>query len=92
MANRIKIEENHTKTYIGELKLSVVPETPTVMYTQSPIARISVPIAYLLHVNGPHTNGKDRNAYDPWYGSTKWTLELCHQRPGTTFVRGQTPG
>ncbi|GFT18484.1 hypothetical protein TNCV_2241601 [Trichonephila clavipes] len=39
-------------------------------YTQSPNARISVPIAYLLHVNGAHTNGWDQNRYDPWYGST----------------------
>ncbi|GFY49562.1 hypothetical protein TNIN_27071 [Trichonephila inaurata madagascariensis] len=39
----------------------------TVTHTQSPNARISVPIAYLLHVNG--------------------ALELCHQRPGTAFVR-----
>ncbi|GFY31437.1 hypothetical protein TNCV_4989961 [Trichonephila clavipes] len=36
-----------------------------VTHTQSPNARISVPIAYLLHVNGAHTNRRDQNAYDP---------------------------
>ncbi|GFY52604.1 hypothetical protein TNIN_241801 [Trichonephila inaurata madagascariensis] len=65
---------------------SKVPET------QSPNARISVPIAYLLHVSGAHTNRRDQNEYDPRYESTKWTLELCHQHPGTVFVRGQTSG
>ncbi|GFY06249.1 hypothetical protein TNCV_2680431 [Trichonephila clavipes] len=34
-------------------------------HTQLPNARISVPIAYLLHVNGAHTNRRDQNAYDP---------------------------
>ncbi|GFV64726.1 hypothetical protein TNCV_1636791 [Trichonephila clavipes] len=84
--------ENHTKTYIGEWKLSVVPETPTVTHTQSPVARISVPLAELLHVNGAHTNRRDQIAYDPRWGFIKWTLELCHQRSGTAFVRGQIPG
>ncbi|GFX03742.1 hypothetical protein TNCV_2113141 [Trichonephila clavipes] len=75
----------------GESKLSVVPETPTVTHTQSPIARINVPLAYLLHVNGAHTNPRDQNAYNPRYGFTKW-MELCHQHPGTAFVRIQIPG
>ncbi|GFY44964.1 hypothetical protein TNIN_146201 [Trichonephila inaurata madagascariensis] len=44
-----------------------------------------------MDVNGAHTNRRDQNRYDPRYGSPKWTLELCHQRPGTAFVRGQTP-
>ncbi|GFU49612.1 hypothetical protein TNCV_222111 [Trichonephila clavipes] len=69
----------------------VVPETSTATHTQSPIARISVPIAYLLLVNGVHTNRKVQNAYDPGMGP-QWTREPCHQRPGTAFVRGQTPG
>ncbi|GFR24575.1 hypothetical protein TNCT_642571 [Trichonephila clavata] len=44
--------------------------------------------SYLLHVNGAHTNRRDQIVYDPWYGSIQWTLELCHQRPGTAFVKG----
>ncbi|GFY61688.1 hypothetical protein TNIN_80811 [Trichonephila inaurata madagascariensis] len=64
----------------------------TVTPTQSPDVRISVPLAYLLHVNGPHTNRRDQNAYDPRYGFLKGTLELCHQHPGAAFVRGHTPG
>ncbi|GFS64034.1 hypothetical protein TNCV_4979291 [Trichonephila clavipes] len=41
----------------------------TVTHTQSPNPRISVPIAYLQHVNGAQT--RDQNRYDPRYGSTK---------------------
>ncbi|GFS64033.1 hypothetical protein TNCV_4979271 [Trichonephila clavipes] len=61
----------------------------TVTHTQSPNARISVPIAYLQHVNGAQT--RDQNRYDPDMDPQR-TLELCHQHPGTAFVRGQTPG
>ncbi|GFS52940.1 hypothetical protein TNIN_186901 [Trichonephila inaurata madagascariensis] len=70
---------------------SVDPETPTVTHTQSPIARISVPIAYLLHVNGAHTNRMNQNAYDSWYGSTVDSGTMP-SAPGTAFVGGQTPG
>ncbi|GFV37014.1 hypothetical protein TNCV_2381611 [Trichonephila clavipes] len=41
---------------------------------------------------GVHTNRRDQNEYNPRYGSTKWTLELCHQYPGTVFVRGKLLG
>ncbi|GFW96094.1 hypothetical protein TNCV_958081 [Trichonephila clavipes] len=50
----------------------------TVTHTQSPNARISVPIVYLLHVNGAHTNRRDQNAYDPGMDPQRrlWNLAI----------------
>ncbi|GFT39935.1 hypothetical protein TNCV_336461 [Trichonephila clavipes] len=69
MTNVIKTREREPHQGLHRRIKAFSYASSTVTHTQSSNARISVPIAYLQHVNGAQT--RDQNRYDPRYGSTK---------------------